>query len=134
MLKLMVIGHLGKDATTNDVNGKKVINFSVAHTEKWTDSKGEKQERTTWVECAYWTDKTAIAPYLTKGKQVFVEGTPEVNTFTRNDGTSGASQKVRVFSLQLLGGATTGTTAAATPVKETASTTPVAKVDDGLPF
>jgi len=56
------------------------------------------------VDCAYWTDRTAISPYLQKGKQVFVEGTPEVRTFTRQDGTSGASLSLRVREVQLLGG------------------------------
>ncbi|HEV8286337.1 MAG TPA: single-stranded DNA-binding protein [Chitinophagaceae bacterium] len=104
MIKLQVIGNLGKDCIVNTVNGKNVINFTVAHTEKFRDSQGNNQERTTWVDCAYWTDRTAISPYLTKGKQVFVEGTPEVRTFTRNDGTAGASLSLRVREIQLLGG------------------------------
>ncbi|HET9824339.1 MAG TPA: single-stranded DNA-binding protein [Chitinophagaceae bacterium] len=104
MIKLQVIGNLGKDCIVNTVNGRNVINFTVAHTEKFRDSQGNNQERTTWVDCAYWTDRTAISPYLTKGKQVFVEGTPEVRTFTRNDGTAGASLSLRVREVQLLGG------------------------------
>ena len=88
---MQVIGNLGKDCVVNTVNGKNVINFTVAHTEKYRDSQGNNQEKTTWVDCAYWTDRTAIAPYLQKGQQVFVEGTPEVRSFTRNDGTAGAS-------------------------------------------
>ena len=104
MIKLQVIGNLGKDCIVNTVNGKNVINFTVAHTEKYRDSQGNNQERTTWVDCAYWTDRTGISPYLTKGKQVYVEGTPEVRTFTRNDGTAGASLSLRVREVQLLGG------------------------------
>src|SRR6478672_6019591 len=69
MIKMQVIGNLGKDCVVNAVNGKNVINFTVAHTEKYKDSQGNNQEKTTWVECAYWTDRTAIAQYLTKGKQ-----------------------------------------------------------------
>lgn len=104
MIKMQVIGNLGKDCTVNTVNGKNVINFTVAHTEKYRDSAGNNQEKTTWVDCAYWTDRTALAPYLQKGKQVFVEGTPEVRSFTRNDGTAGASLSLRVREVQLLGG------------------------------
>jgi single-strand DNA-binding protein len=104
MIKMQVIGNLGKDCVVNAVNGKNVINFTVAHTEKFKDSQGNSQERTTWVDCAYWTDRTALAPYLTKGKQVFVEGTPEVRSFTRQDGTGGASLSLRVRDIQLLGG------------------------------
>ena len=104
MIKLQVIGNLGKDCLTNSVNGKSVMNFNVAHTEKYKDASGQQKERTTWVECAYWTDRTAIAQYLTKGKQVFVEGTPEARSFQRNDGTPGSSLSLRVREVQLLGG------------------------------
>ena len=66
MIKLQVIGNLGKDGTVNTVNGKNVINFSVAHTEKYRDAQGTQKERTTWVECAYWTDKTASSSSVEK--------------------------------------------------------------------
>ena len=51
MIKMQVIGHLGKDCIVNTVNGKNVINFTVAHTEKYRDSQGNNQEKTTWVDC-----------------------------------------------------------------------------------
>jgi single-strand DNA-binding protein len=104
MIKLQAIGHLGKDCITNTVNGKNVINFSVAHSEKYKDAQGNLVEKTIWVECAYWTDRTAISQYLRKGTQVYVEGTPEVKTYAKNDGSTGASLNLRVFSVQLLGG------------------------------
>lgn len=104
MIKLQVIGHLGKDCVTNNVNGKTVMNFTVAHTEKFKDAQGVQKEKTIWVDCAYWSDRTAIAPYLKKGTQVFVEGGPEVKTYTKSDGTQGASLTLRVVSVQLLGG------------------------------
>ena len=104
MIKLQVIGNLGKDCILNQVSGKNVINFSVAHTEKFKDASGTQKERVTWVECAYWTDRTGIAPYLKKGSQVYVEGTPEVRTYQKNDGTPGASLSLRVLNVQLLGG------------------------------
>lgn len=103
MIKLQVIGNLGKDCITNVVNGKNVINFNVAHTEKFRDQQGNTKDKTIWVECAYWTDRTGIAPYLRKGTQVYVEGNPEVRTYTKNDGTFGASLTLRVFTVQLLG-------------------------------
>jgi single-strand DNA-binding protein len=103
MIKLQVIGNLGKDCTVNTVNGKNVINFNVAHTEKYRDSQGTPKERTTWVECAYWTDKTGIAPYLKKGTQVYVEGTPDVRTYTTSDGRQGSALSLRIINIQLLG-------------------------------
>ncbi|MFT3824959.1 MAG: single-stranded DNA-binding protein [Chitinophagaceae bacterium] len=103
MIKLQVIGNLGKDCVTNTVNGKNVINFNVAHTERFRDAQGNQKDKTIWVECAYWTDRTGIAPYLRKGTQVYVEGSPEVRTYAKTDGSTGASLTLRVLSVQLLG-------------------------------
>ena len=104
MVKLQVIGNLGKDCVVNNVNGKSVINFSVAHTEKYKDAQGQQKDKTLWVECAYWTDRTGIAPYLKKGTQVYAEGTPDIRTYTTNDGRPGTSLSLRISSVQLLGG------------------------------
>lgn len=103
MIKLQVIGNLGKDALVNNVNGKNVINFTVAHTERFKDAQGNQKDKTTWVDCAYWTDRTAVAPYLKKGTQVYVEGQPDVRTYTTQDGRQGATLSLRVLSVQLLG-------------------------------
>lgn len=108
MIKLQVIGNLGKDAIVNNVNGKNVINFNVAHTERYRDAQGNQKDRTTWVECAYWTERTGIAPYLKKGTQVYLEGTPDVRTYTTQDGRNGASLTVRILNIQLLGSRTGG--------------------------
>jgi single-strand DNA-binding protein len=103
MIKLQVIGNLGKDAVVNNVNGKTVINFTVAHTERYKDAQGVQKDRTTWVDCAYWTDRTAVAPYLKKGTQVYVEGNPDVRTFATQDGRQGAALTLRISTVQLLG-------------------------------
>ncbi|PZP46084.1 MAG: single-stranded DNA-binding protein [Pseudopedobacter saltans] len=98
MIKLTAIGNLGRDCVTNEVNGRHVINFSVAHTERFKD-----QEKTIWVECAYWTERLGIAPYLKKGTTVYVEGTPDIRIYQTNDGRQGASLTLRVQSVQLVG-------------------------------
>ncbi len=126
MIKLQVIGHLGKDASLNLVNGKNVINFTIAHSERYT-SQGQQVERTTWVDCSYWTDKTAIVPYLKKGGQVFVEGAPDVRSYQKQDGTQGATLTLRVNNIQLLGAKPEGAPASGTAVVTPAATygTPV---------
>ncbi len=106
MIKLQVIGNLGKDCAVNTVNGKNVMNFTVAHTERYKDSAGNQKDKTIWVDCAYWSDRTGIAPYLKKGTQVYVEGTPEVRTYQTQDGKTGASLSLRVLNIQLLGSRT----------------------------
>lgn len=103
MIKLQVIGNLGKDCIVKEINGKNVINFSVAHTERYKDSQGNLKERTTWVECAYWTDRTAISPYLTKGTTVYAEGSPEADAYLNKDNQAAATLRMRVQNIQLLG-------------------------------
>ena len=108
MIKLQIVGNLGADCIQKEVNGKNVINFNVAHTEKFKDAQGNLKERTTWVNCAYWIDRTAVAQYLKKGKQVYVEGTPEAEAYTNKENQPAATIKLRVRDLQLLGGNTDG--------------------------
>jgi single-strand DNA-binding protein len=103
MIKLQVIGNLGKDCVVKEVNGRQVINFSVAHSERYKDSAGNQKERTIWVECAYWTDRTAVAQYLTKGRTVYAEGTPEADAYTNKEGQPAATLRMRVQNVQLLG-------------------------------
>lgn len=104
MIKLQIVGHLGGDATVNEVNGKNVINFNVAHSEKFKNAQGVLVERTTWVKCAYWSDSTAVAPYLLKGKLVYAEGRPDVDAYMNKDNQAAASLRMRVRDIQLLGG------------------------------
>ncbi|CAN5404303.1 single-stranded DNA-binding protein [soil metagenome] len=106
MIKLQIIGNLGKDCIVKEVNGRNVINYSVAHTERFKDSTGIQKEKTTWVECAYWTDRTAIAPYLKKGQLVYSEGWPEADGYMNKDNQAAATLRMRVREVQLLGGRT----------------------------
>ena len=103
MIKLQIVGNLGADCIQKEVNGKTVINFNVAHTEKFKDSQGNLKEKTIWVNCAYWTDRTAIAPYLKKGQMVYAEGSPEAEGYLNKDNQAAATLRMRVQNVQLLG-------------------------------
>jgi single-strand DNA-binding protein len=143
MIKLQIIGNLGKDCIVKEINGKNVINFSVAHTERFKDAQGNQKERTTWVECAYWTDRTGIAPYLVKGTMVYAEGAPEADPYTNKEGQAAATLRMRVQSVQLLGGNKEGQGSnqgnvsnagmSTAPVMKTAPVSNPSGVDD-LPF
>lgn len=102
MIKLTAIGHIGKDCVVNSVNGKTVINFNVAHTEKWKGADGNIYNKTTWVNCSWWTDRTGIVPYLLKGTHVYVEGTPDSDAYMGSDGQPKSNLRLRVMTLQLL--------------------------------
>ena len=149
MIKLQIIGNLGADCIQKEINGKTVINFNVAHSEKFKDAQGNLKDRTTWVNCAYWTDKTAVAQYLTKGRTVYAEGTPEADAYTNKEGQAAATLRMRVLTVQLLGGNTeaAGNTGAnynqgnvsnagsgSAPVVKTQPAMQNVSTDDDLPF
>ncbi len=143
MIKLQIVGNLGKDCIVKEVNGKNVINFSVAHTEKFKDSQGNPKERTTWVECAYWTDRTAVAQYLKRGKMIYAEGSPEADAYTNKENQAAATLRMRVQNLQLLGGGdgnsqSNGSNQAVTSQGASTNDTPrmsdISEAADDLPF
>ena len=101
--KVMLIGNLGGDAETRVAGDAKVASFSVATTERWKDKNGEAQEATEWHRCEFW-NPGGVLPYLVKGQQVFVEGTIRTEKYKDKDGVDKVAVKVRVLSLQLIGG------------------------------
>jgi single-strand DNA-binding protein len=130
MIKLQIIGNLGKDCIVKEVNGKNVINFSVAHSEKFRDAQGNEKERTTWVECAYWIEKTNVAQYLTKGRTVYAEGYPQADAYANKDGQPAATLRMRVTNIQLLSsGNTSGGEGGSTQQQYPTSNTPENSID-----
>jgi single-strand DNA-binding protein len=103
--KAILIGNLGRDAELRYTpNGSAVAKFSLATTETWNDKAGQKQERTEWHNVDLW-GKTAetLTEYLTKGKQVYVEGRLQTNEYTDKDGVKRRATSVRCDRLVLLG-------------------------------
>lgn len=74
--KVILVGNLGRDADVRFTpGGAAVAKFSVATTEVWNDKSGQRQERTEWHNVDLWGKQAeTLKEYLTKGKQVFVEG------------------------------------------------------------
>jgi len=71
-----IIGFIGKNAETKQLsNGTPVTKFSVATTRSWKDDQGEWKDKTQWhTVAAYGQSFTQIAPRLTRGTHVFVQG------------------------------------------------------------
>jgi single-strand DNA-binding protein len=103
MIKMQVIGVIGQDATINNVNSKTVVNFSVAHSEKYKDQNGQVVNKTVWISVSYWVDRTTIAQYLKKSTNVYLEGVPSVDVYKNKDGQIVPQIKLRAIVVQLLG-------------------------------
>jgi len=104
MNKQMLIGHVGRDAEIRYTqSGQAVASFSVATSEKWKDKDGERKEKTTWHNITAWGKLAEICgEYVTKGRQVFVEGRTEHEEYEK-DGQKRRATKVVASTVQLLG-------------------------------
>jgi single-stranded DNA-binding protein len=74
--KIILVGNLGRDAELRYTpGGAAVATLNMATTEIWNDKGGQRQERTEWHRVSLWGKQAeSLTEYLTKGKQVFVEG------------------------------------------------------------
>ena len=85
--KVQLIGYIGNDAELKYTpDGKAIINFTLATSDTVTDKEtGGKTEITTWHNIDLW-EKEKLAPYLLKGKRIYVEGKIRTRQFTDKDG------------------------------------------------
>jgi single-strand DNA-binding protein len=100
-----LIGHLGRDAeTAYTASQTAVTKFSVATNRRWKDQQtGEWKEETNWTNVVLWRGEN-VAPYLTKGKQVFVEGRLQTRSYEDKDGKKVWATDVVAEDVILLGG------------------------------
>lgn len=107
--KVILIGHLGRDAETKFTpGGAAVTRFSVATNRRWKDKdSGEWKEETDWSNVVLWRSEN-LANYLTKGKQVFVEGRLQTRSYEDKDGKKVYATEVVAEDVILLGGQGSG--------------------------
>jgi single-strand DNA-binding protein len=103
--KVILIGHLGRDAETSYTASQiAVTKFSVATSRRWKDQQsGEWKEETDWSRVVLWRGEN-VAPYLTKGKQVYVEGRLQTRSYDDKDGKKVWATDVVADEVILLGG------------------------------
>lgn len=97
-----VIGNLGGDPQARSLpSGDSVANFSLATTERFKDRNGERQERTEWHRIvAFGKLAEACAQYLSKGRQVYVEGRLTTREYEAKDG-SGKRYRTEIVARQV---------------------------------
>jgi single-strand DNA-binding protein len=104
--KVQLIGNLGNapEVKTTE-SGKKLARFSVATNESYRNAKGEKVTETTWHNLVAWGKVAEIAEkYLTKGKEVAVEGKLINRSYTDKDGNKKYITEVEVNEILMFGG------------------------------
>ena len=114
--KVIVIGNLGANPEIRALpSGQNVANFSLATTERFTDRNGAKQERTDWHRVvAFGRLADTCERFLSKGRQVYVEGRLSTRQYEAKDG-SGKRYRTEIVArqLRLLGNRTNGNTSKA---------------------
>ena len=108
---VIIVGNLGKDPEMRYTpSGQPVTSFSVASGRSYTNNNGEKVDETVWFRVTAWGKLAETCnQYLRKGRMVLIEGrlVPDKNggprTFTRQDGTTGASFEVNASTVRFLG-------------------------------
>jgi single-strand DNA-binding protein len=103
--KVILVGNLGRDAETKFTpSGVSVTRFSVATTRSWKDQQSnEWKEETNWTNVVLWRQEN-LANYLTKGKQIYVEGRLQTRSYDDKDGKKVYTTEVVADEVILLGG------------------------------
>ncbi|MBC7857158.1 MAG: single-stranded DNA-binding protein [Pirellulaceae bacterium] len=103
--KVILVGRLGKDAETKfTASGVAKTTFSVATSRRWKDQQsGEWKEETDWHNIVLWRSEN-VANYLTKGKQVYVEGRLSTRSYDDKEGNKKWITEVVGDDVILLGG------------------------------
>jgi single-strand DNA-binding protein len=86
--KVILVGRLGNDPEMRyTADGTAVTNFRVATSDEWIDkTTNEKKERTEWHRIVAWRKLAELCgQYLTKGRQVYVEGKLQTRSWEKDD-------------------------------------------------
>ena len=105
--KVILVGNLGRDAELRYTpGGAPVATLNMATTEVWNDkASGQKQEKTEWHRVILWGKSAeSLSEYLTKGKQIYVEGRLQTRKWQDKDGHDKYTTEIRGDRIVLLGG------------------------------
>ena len=104
--KVQLIGRLGQDPEIiNLESGKKIAKFSLATNDNYKDASGQKIENVQWHNLIAW-NKTAdiIEKYVTKGKEIAIEGKLTSRSYDDNEGNKRYVTEVLVNEVLMLSG------------------------------
>ncbi len=145
--KAILVGNLGKDPELRYTpSGTAVCTFSLATTERFKNKQGEQQDKTEWHNIVVWAGLAEICgKYLTKGKQIYVEGRIQNRSYDDRDGNKRYISEIVVNEMQMLGragdqaGSTGGGGGGSRPVSQVnepaaGPSEPPFNPDDDIPF
>lgn len=102
--KVILLGRLGKDPELKDAKGIAICNFSIATSKEWKDDSGEKKEKTEWHNIVAFRKTAEIAgKYLTKGRQVYIEGELQTRSWEDDAGVKKYRTEIIANNIQFVG-------------------------------
>jgi single-strand DNA-binding protein len=103
--RVILVGNLGRDAEVrHTAGGQAVATLNLATTENWKDKEGQRQEKTEWHRVVVWgRTAEALGQYLTKGKQIAIEGRIETRQWDDKDGNKRYTTEIKADRVTLLG-------------------------------
>ena len=104
--KVILVGNLGRDAELRYTpGGAAVATLNLATTEVWNDRNNQRQEKTEWHRVVLWGKQAeSLQEYLTKGKQIYVEGRLQTRQWDDKDGNKRYTTEIKCDRVTLLGG------------------------------
>jgi single-strand DNA-binding protein len=138
--KVILVGNLGRDAELRYTpGGAAVATLNLATTEVWNDKNSQRQEKTEWHRVVLWGKQAeSLQEYLTKGKQIYVEGRLQTRQWDDKDGNKRYTTEIKADRITLLGGGSGGRggamdrSAHASPGADEPPVEPM--TDDDIPF
>jgi len=102
--KSILVGRVGQDPESKQLETGMVVNFSLATSEKWKNKAGEKQESTEWHNCkAFGSLADIIHTYVKKGDLIYIEGKIKTRSWEA-DGVKKYTTDIVCHTMQMLGG------------------------------
>ena len=104
--KVILVGNLGRDSELRYTpGGAAVATLNLATTEVWNDKQQQRQEKTEWHRIVLWGKQAeSLQEYLTKGKQIYVEGRLQTRQWDDKDGNKRYTTEIKADRITLLGG------------------------------
>jgi single-strand DNA-binding protein len=104
--KVILVGYLGADPDMRYTpSGQGVCELRLATSESWNDKNGQRQERTEWHRVVVWGKRAEVcSKYLSKGRQVYVEGRIQTRTYDDKEGVKKYMTEIIAADVQFLGG------------------------------
>jgi len=105
--KVILVGNLGRDPETRTTaSGLTIANLNIATTERRKDQQsGEWADHTEWHRVTVFGKRAeTVARFLTKGRQVYIEGKLRTSKYQAKDGTDRWSTEVVADEVKFIGG------------------------------